>query len=134
MAPATGFGNTTVVGDTLIPWLEAHHLSYGLASYWNSSAVTVQAGNKVAVRAIFGFRGHDALIRTWETKIPWYDPSPYDATFVLVQQGDPTLTAAQVTRAFGQPVSVHRAADWEIMIYHKNLLKQVRLPPLPPIQ
>ena len=37
VAPATGFGNTTLVGSGLIPWLEAHHLSYGLASYWNSS-------------------------------------------------------------------------------------------------
>jgi hypothetical protein len=130
VAPATGFGNTTVAGSGLIPWLEAHHLSYGLASYWNSSAVTLQAGNKVAVRTIFGFRGHDALIFNWETNVGWYDPSRHDATFVVVQQGDPALTAAQVTRAFGQPAAVHRAASWEIMIYHRNLLRQVRQPPL----
>jgi len=130
VAPATGFGNTTVVGSALIPWLEAHHLSYGLASYWNSSAVTLQAGNKVALRTIFGFRGHDALIFNWETNIYWYDPSRHDATFVVVQQSDPTLTAAQVTRAFGQPAAIHRAANWEVMIYHRNLLRQVRQPPL----
>lgn len=133
VAPATGFGNTTVPWGTLIPWLEAHHLSYGLASYWNSSAVTVQAGNKVAVRTIFGFRGHDALIFNWETNIGWYDPARYDATFVVIQQGDPTLTAAQVARAFGDPVSVHRAAGWEVMIYNKNLLRQVRQPRLPAV-
>jgi hypothetical protein len=132
--PATGFGNTTGLGDTLIPWLEAHHLSYGLASYWNSSAITMQAGNKVALRTIFGFRGHDALIYDWETNILWYDPSRYDASFVVVQRGDPRLTAAQVTRAFGKPVSVHRVANWEIMIYERNLLKQVRQPPLPSVQ
>jgi hypothetical protein len=130
VAPATGFGNTTVVGSALIPWLEAHHLSYGLASYWNSSAVTMQAGNKVALRTIFGFRGHDALIFNWETNVYWYDPSRHDATFVVVQQGDPALTAAQVTRAFGQPAAIHRAANWEVMIYHRNLLRQVRQPPL----
>jgi hypothetical protein len=130
VAPATGYGNTTVTGSSLIPWLEAHHLSYGLASYWNSSAVTMQAGNKVALRTVFGFRGHDALIFNWETNVQWYDPSRHDATFVVVQQGDPALTAAQVTRAFGQPAAVHRAADWEVMIYHRNLLRQVRQPPL----
>jgi len=114
----------------VIPWLEAHHLSYGLASYWNSTPITMQAGNKVAVRTIFGFHGHDALIYNWEKQLSWYDPSRYDATFVLIQQGDPALTAAQVTRAFGQPAAVHRAANWEIMIYHRNLLRQVRQPPL----
>jgi hypothetical protein len=134
VAPATGYGNTTLVGDTVIPWLEAHHLSYGLASYWNSSALTLQAGNKVAVRTIFGFRGHDALIYNWETQISWYDPSRHDATFVVIQHGDPTLTIAQVTRAFGQPAAVHRAADWEVMIYHRNLLRQVRQPPLRSVQ
>ena len=51
-----GTGTRPWSGDTVIPWLEAHHLSYGLASYWNSSSITLQAGNKVAVRTIFGFR------------------------------------------------------------------------------
>ena len=101
VAPATGFGNTTVVGSTLIPWLEAHNLSYGLASYLNSSAVTLQAGNKVALRTIFGFRGHDALIFNWETQISWYDPSRHNAAFVC-PQGHPALTAVQVAPAFGR--------------------------------
>ena len=134
VAPATGFGNTNGLADTLVPWLEAHHLSYGLASYWNSSAITLQTGNKVALRTIFGFRGHDALIDAWNAKFAWYDPSRYDATFVVLQQSDPTLTAAQVTRAFGQPAAIHRSANWEILIYHKNLLRQVRQPALPPVQ
>ena len=134
VAPATGFGNTNGLADTLVPWLEAHHLSYGLASYWNSSAITLQTGNKVALRTIFGFRGHDALIDAWNAKFAWYDPSRYDATFVVLQQSDPTLTAAQVTRAFGQPTAIHRSANWEILIYHKNLLRQVRQPALPPVQ
>jgi len=132
--PATGFGNTTGLGTTLIPWLEAHHLSYGLASYWNSSAITMQAGNKVALRTIQGFRGHDALIRNWETDIFWYDPSRYDASFVVLERGDPSLTAAQVTRAFGRPISVHDVANWVIMIYDRNLLKQVMQPRLKSVQ
>jgi hypothetical protein len=132
--PATGFGNTTGLGNTLIPWLEAHHLRYGLASYWNSSAITMEAGNKVALRTIQGFRGHDALVRDWETDIFWYDPSRYDASFVVLERGDPSLTAAQVTKAFGEPVSVHRVANWVIMIYDRNLLKQVRQPLLKSVQ
>jgi hypothetical protein len=133
VAPATGFGDTTGLGSTLIPWLEAHHLSYGLASYWNSSAVTVQSGNKVALRNIV-IPDRRALIRTWETNLFWFDPSRNDASFVVVQCGDPTLTVAQVTRAFGKPVSVYQVANWEILIYQQNLLMQATLPSLPPTQ
>jgi hypothetical protein len=129
VAPATGLGNTPGSGTTLISWLEAHHLSYGLASYWNSSAITVLSGNKVAVRTI-GIPDHQALMRTWETDAAWFDPSKYDATFVVVQPGDLALTTAQVIGAFGQPASVAHLPNWEILIYHKNLLRQVYERPL----
>jgi hypothetical protein len=133
LAAASTMAPATAGGDTLIPWLEAHHLGYGLASYWNASAVTEQAGNMVALRTI-GIRGRQAIIYNWETNTLWFDPSRNDASFVVVQRGDSTLTAAQVIHAFGKPVSVHRVADWEILIYHGNLLKQVTQPPLPPTQ
>jgi hypothetical protein len=74
------------------------------------------------------------MIYNWETNTLWFDPSRNDASFVVVQRGDPALTAAQVIHAFGKPVSVHRVAGWEILIYHGNLLKQVTQPPLPPTQ
>lgn len=53
---------------------------------------------------------------------------------MVVQLGDPTFTAAQVTHAFGKPASVQHVANWEVLIYHRNLLKQVTQPPLPPTQ
>jgi hypothetical protein len=133
LAAATSAPPGAEVGNTLIPWLEAHHLSYGLASYWHSSAVTEQADNKVALRTV-EIRGRQAMVYNWETNLLWYDPSRNDASFVVVQRGDSSLTPAQVTRAFGKPTSVHYVADWEIMIYHGNLLKRVTQPPLPPVQ
>jgi len=120
-------------GGTLITWLEQHHLSYGLASYWNGSAVTEQAGNKVALRTI-EVQGRQAMMYNWETNTFWFAPSRNSASFVVVQYGDPTLTAAQVLRAFGNPASVHRVADWEILVYRGNLLRRVTRPPLPPTQ
>jgi hypothetical protein len=133
LAGAASTAPATEVGTTLVPWLEAHHLSYGLASYWNSSAITEQASNKVALRTIH-ISGRRALVYNWETNTLWFDPSRYDASFVLVQRGDPSLTAAEATSAFGKPVSVHHVANWEILIYHGNLLKRVTQPPLPPVQ
>jgi hypothetical protein len=133
LAAAASIAPAAERGDTLIPWLEAHHLSYGLANYWNASAVTEQAGNKVALRTV-QIQGRQAMMYNWETNTFWFDPSRNDASFVVVQRGDPTLTTAEVIHAFGEPVSVHRLADWEILIYSRNLLEQVTQPPLPPTQ
>jgi hypothetical protein len=36
----------------LSAWLEAHGLTYGLAGYWNSSAITLDSDNRVQVRAV----------------------------------------------------------------------------------
>jgi hypothetical protein len=128
LPPATGLGNSSTA-VALIPWLESHHLSYGLANYWNGSAVTVQSGDKVALRTM-GITGHQSAIFNWETDKAWFDPSRYDATFVVLQTGDQGMTVAEVRSAFGKPASIGHLPGWEIMIYHKNLLKQVRQLPL----
>jgi hypothetical protein len=117
----------------LAAWLEAHGLSYGIAGYWDASAVTVQSGNRVQVRAIRAFRrltaGH------WETKTDWYNPSAHYATFVIA---DPphtyahgNLTIAAVRNYLGPPVASGRVAGRVIMIYRTNLLGKLK-PPLPP--
>ena len=36
----------------LAAWLRAHAFSYGIAGYWDASAVTVESGNHVQVRAV----------------------------------------------------------------------------------
>jgi hypothetical protein len=128
LSPATGLGNSSTA-VTLIPWLESHHLTYGLANYWNGSAVTVQSGDRVALRTM-GITGHQSAIFNWETDKAWFDPSRYDATFVVLQSGDPAMTVADVRNAFGKPASIAHLPGWEIMIYHKNLLKQVHQLPL----
>lgn len=133
LAGAASMAPVAKLGGALTTWLQAHHLDYGLASYWNGSAVTEQTGNKIALRTI-GVQGRQATMYNWETNTLWFDPSRNDASFVVVQRGDPTLTAAQVLHAFGKPASVHRVADWEILVYHENLLRLVARTPLPPTQ
>lgn len=134
LAAAASAAPATERGSTLVPWLKAHHLSYGLASYWNGSAVTEEADNKVALRTV-AIHGRQATTYDWETNTFWFDPSRNDASFVVVQRGDPTLTAAQVIHAFGKPVSLHAVANWDVLIYHRNLLRQVvQAPPGKPTQ
>jgi hypothetical protein len=126
-------------------WLEAHGLRYGISGYWDSSAVTLLSGNRVQVRSINPPpRGRKNLVITaWEADSSWYSPSLHDATFVIVdltarprhmpagifertlfRQG--RIPAAVFEQLLGRPVAVHRVGRELILIYHKNLLKQIR--------
>ncbi len=118
----------------LAAWLEAHHLKYGIGAYWNASAVTLQSGGRVDVRAVkdryFGIEGYP-----WETKQSWYDPRHNYANFVIANvTGAVTNTnvpASVFEKYFGRPASIHYVANRLILIYHKNLLRLVAPPEVP---
>jgi hypothetical protein len=114
----------------LAAWLDAHGLRYGIGWYWDASMVTVQSAGQVQVRAVWparqGIGAYD-----WETDASWYDQSQHDATFVvtpLAHQQD-WFTSA-IYNYFGRPAATYREAGVLILVYRKNLLKQV-LPALP---
>lgn len=115
----------------LAAWLEAHHLKYGIGAYWNASAVTLQSGGQVAVRAVkdrtFGIVGYP-----WETKESWYDPRQNYANFVIAdsvkQVSNTNVPASVFEKYFGRPVAIDHVANRLVLIYHKNLLTLVTPP------
>jgi hypothetical protein len=115
----------------LAAWLEAHGLKYGIGGYWDASAVTLQSGGQVQVRAVkaryMGITGY-----AWETKIFWYDPHHNYANFVIAPPGGGVTTtnlpAWLFEKYFGRPVSIHRVAGTLILIYNRNLLWHVMSP------
>jgi hypothetical protein len=109
----------------LSAWLEAHGLTYGLAGYWNSSAITLESGNRVRVRAVL-MDGRQVIPYLWETNTLWYDASRYDANFVIIDLAGNGLSPF-AEQAFGKPVRIGHLGHWEILIYQKNLLKQVAM-------
>ena len=110
----------------LSAWLPAHGLTYGLAGYWNSSAITLESGNRVRVRAVL-MDGRQVIPCFWETNTLWYDASRYYANFVIIDLAGPGLSPS-AEQAFGKPVRIGHLAQWEILIYQKNLLKQLAMP------
>jgi hypothetical protein len=111
---------------SIAPWLKAHGLTYGIAGYWDASAVTVQSGNQVQVRAVV--LPYDKIIPfDWETQPSWYDPSQHDATFVIgyPSSAGGNITPAIAERNFGRPSAIYQVADRVILIYKKNLLKEL---------
>jgi hypothetical protein len=109
----------------LSAWLRAHGLTYGLAGYWTSSATTLQSGNGVQLRAV-AIRGRQVFRYDWETDTSWFDASRHDATFVVTNLVGQGLSPAAESY-FGKPVRIEYLAQWEILIYHKNLLRQLAM-------
>ena len=109
----------------LSAWLQAHGLTYGLADYWSSSAITLESGNRVRVRAVL-MDGRQVIPYLWETNTLWFDASRYDANFVIIDLAGNDLSPF-AEQAFGKPVRIGHLAHWEILIYQKNLLKQLAM-------
>lgn len=112
---------------SIAAWLEAHGLRYGIAGYWDASAVTLQSGDRVQVRAVrFSVR---FVAGAWEAKPSWYNASQHDATFVIADPphayGADNIAASTFARYFGRPVARYWVGYRTILIYRINLLKHV---------
>jgi hypothetical protein len=136
LLPLIGAGTSPIQGLPAAPLaalLEAHGLTYGIGGYWDASDVTVQSDNQVQVRAV-NPAGRTFAPYYWETKPSWYDPSLYDATFVIGDtSGAPgSISPAMAEGLFGRPAMIYRAAGRVILVYKKNLLSELpRAQPLP---
>ena len=122
----------------LASWLQAHRLMYGVAGYWDASAVTVQSGDRVQVRAIALVYNSARPVRfgayDWETNASWYNASLHDATFVIADRAHSYVyddfTVAVFEKYLPDPVAIYHVAGHIILIYRTNLLKKV-VPALP---
>jgi hypothetical protein len=122
-----------VQGASLATWLQAHDLRYGIAAYWDASYVTLVSANRVQVRAVL-FTGRKFAAYYWETEPSWYSVAQHDATFAIADippSVDGASTVADFERSFGRPASAYRVGGQVILLYHKNLLNQLMIPPLP---
>ena len=108
----------------LAAFLERHHLTYGVAAYWQSSTVTVQSGGQVRVRAVqTGAPPLSAYL--WEAEGFWYDPhmAGNDARFVVRDTSDSrSVDRGTVEATFGPPTDVYRVGPYEVLVWDRNLL------------
>jgi hypothetical protein len=114
-------------------WLQAHHLTYGLGGYWESSIVTVQTGGQVTVRALLKPTLKPDL---WLAKPAWYDASTQRASFVVLSS-TPGFTnnwepRALISKYFGRPAHVYNFGPYTVLVWDKNLLASLPPPREPP--
>ena len=109
----------------LASWLAAHHLSYGLAGYWDANVTTLATGGKVQLLSVLA-DGDQITGDYWEVRDSWYDPSAHYANFVVLVPPPAGFgrypTVASVRRTFGQPAQIYYLGQYTILVWDKNLL------------
>ncbi len=115
--------------------LEEHHLSYGLATYWNASSVTVDSGGRVTVRPVNRNQAGkiDSIAR--DSVPSWYDPRQHDADFLVIPPPYKSCVAGtkadwltQVKAQFGAPTATYHRDGFTVMVWDKNLLGLIAPP------
>jgi hypothetical protein len=118
-------------------WLVSHHERVGLSGYWQATSTSVTSGGHVLVAGITlpggpsaGQPASDrAAAYRWESSADWYQPSRYDATFVIAVT-DPAapgggLPVPAVRASFGLPAAQYQIGNEVIMLYKYNLLTRL---------
>ncbi len=136
VGPATGpapgdAGNAQTA--PLTTWLERHGVTYGIGGYWDSSIVTLQSGERVAIRAIdLGPKpdgtGLHAYVRGWETNALWYDPTLHDARWAIADIARSRYSVHTYETLFGKPEAMYRVDGWVVLEYQANLLTEIQQP------
>jgi hypothetical protein len=120
--------------QAIVPWLEAHHLTTGLGTYFEANLITMDSGGRVAVRTVSWQFTRD-VPRRYESKADWYDPRQSYANFIVTNTADNTqnpsgsprrnslipLPAIAALHA-GPPAHVYHYKTFTIMVWNHNLL------------
>jgi hypothetical protein len=112
----------------LARFLAGHDLTNGLAGYWNANAVTLDSGDRVIIRSVRFQPGYGLAAYPWEIDTRLYDGGAGDANFlVATAPGDrSTVTKPEAIAAFGRPYRRYHYQGYTIMVWQKNLLRQLR--------
>lgn len=113
----------------LAGWLEAHHLTSGLAGYWESNITTLDSGGRVRVAPL---TAGGASADPYESDYSWYNPAVSQANFIVSvtwPPADVSLIKPNVIRAqFGPPARTYHFKEYTIMVYDYNLLTRLNVP------
>ena len=115
----------------LADWLEAHHLTTGLAPYWESNITSLDSGGRVRLAPL---KPGGASANPYESDSAWYNPAVSRANFVVTVSSPPSdaslVTPGQVQAQFGPPARTYHFKEYTVMVYDYNLLTRLQVPSL----
>jgi hypothetical protein len=115
----------------LADWLQAHHLTSGLAPYWESNITSLDSGGRVRLAPL---KPGGASANPYESDSAWYNPAVSRANFVVTVSSPPTdaalVTPGEVQAQFGPPARTYHFEAYTVMVYDYNLLTRLQVPSL----
>jgi len=115
----------------LTRWLVSHHLTNGLAPYWEATSVTVDSGGTVRMLAIQPEPGSSRLEpQHWQSDVLVATTPGRTANFVILSPAE-NVRRGEVIAAFGTPAETYYDRPFTIMVWHKNLLPLLVTAPVP---
>ena len=115
----------------LADWLEAHHLTTGLAPYWESNITSLDSGGRVRLAPL---KPGGASANPYESDSAWFDPAVSRANFVVTVSAPPSdaalVTPGDVRAQFGPPARTYHFEEYTVMVYDYNLLTRLQVPSL----
>ena len=115
----------------LANWLEAHHLTTGLAPYWESNITSLDSGGRVRLAPL---TPGGASANPYESNAAWYNPAVSRANFVVTVSAPPSdaalVTPDEVQAQFGPPARTYHFDEYTVMVYDYNLLTRLPVPSL----
>jgi hypothetical protein len=122
---------TTPAHQDLADWLVAHHLTSGLAGYWESNIVSLDSGGRVRVPSLVG---GGTTAQPYESDFSWYNPAVSRANFIVSVSWPPAdvpvIKPNMVKARFGPPARTYHFREYAIMVHDYNLLTRLTVPSL----
>ena len=112
---------------SLARFLADHHLTDGMAGYWNADSTTLDSRGAIVMVAVRYHRGQGLAALRWEIEPRLFDSSDNAPNFVVATApgGPSAVTPAEAVAAFGQPYRRYLYQGYTIMVWRKNLLRQL---------
>jgi hypothetical protein len=107
-------------------WLKQHGLRSGIAPYWEANSVTLDSGGAITMGSV-KLTGRGLSPWHWNEDMRIFNASHHTANFLLTVPGE-QVTPARARAAFGPPACVYHFKADTIMVWNKNLLRQLGPP------
>jgi hypothetical protein len=118
--------------QALADWLVAHHLDAGLGVYTEDNVTTLESGGRVLLITA-SWEPTGARPRAYQSEASWADPRLHYANFVVNTSADgprSDIPYRDLVAAFGRPAATYHVGPFVIMVWPKNLLDDLRGPPV----
>jgi hypothetical protein len=118
--------------QALANWLVAHHLDTGLGVYTEDNVTTLDGGGRLLLITA-SWEPTGARPRAYQSEASWADPRLRYANFVVNTSVDgprSDIPYRDLLAAFGRPAATYHVGAFVIMVWHRNLLDDLRGPPV----